>query len=127
MAQADQALSIGILDPDPSSRSAVARLLLAHGYPSVSFASAAAYAAYMGDNDPASLVLVGVRTYLALGPAQRTRLFADSAVVALGNEARIEDVARSLAAGCVDFLVKPVAPALLLDVIGHAAHRAPAT
>ena len=46
MAQAHRPLSIAVIDADISSRSAVARLLLAHGHPSHAFASMNAYDAH---------------------------------------------------------------------------------
>lgn len=120
MSQPRRPLSIAVIDADISSRSAVARLLLANGYPSGSFASVAAYDAHRTASVPADLVFIDAPIWLAPGTTARQRVFAGSVVVALGNEARIEQVGPAFAAGCFDYLVKPVAPALLRDVLAQA-------
>lgn len=124
MPQADHSLSIGVIDPDRSSRSAVARLLLAHGYASRSYASLAEYEADLAAAHPAALIFIDAAAWLRAGAAVRERALDASVVVALGAEARIEQVGRALASGCFDYLVRPVPPALLRDVVTQAAGQA---
>jgi DNA-binding response OmpR family regulator len=120
MLQPDRTLSIGIIDPDPSSRTAMARLLLAHGHPAQSYFSLADYGAQVADDAPFDLLFIDVLDFLAADPGTRKRLCRRSAVIALGDEVRVEDIGRSLEAGCADFLVRPVPSALLLHVMARA-------
>lgn len=124
MLQPDRNLSIGIIDPDPSSRTAMARLLLAHGYQALSFVSLADHAAQVAADAPLDLLFMDVLSFLKADPGTLKRLCKRSAVIALGDEVRIEHVGRSLEAGCADFLVRPVPSALLLHVMARAAGMA---
>lgn len=123
MPQSMSDLALGIIDPDPSSRAAVARLLFAHGYRTTSFISLAEYAAHTAFASPIPLLLVDVAEYLKGCAAPGRHLLAGSAVIALGAEARVEDIGRALAGGCVDYLVRPLQSALLLPALDLAARR----
>lgn len=123
MPEAQQPLSIGVIDPDASSRRALARLLLACGYPSTPFAKLAEYDAHQAGATPADLVFIDAAQWLDAAAVVRGRVFGDSTVVALGTHAAIDQVGRSFSAGCFDFLVKPLAPALLLGILAEMAGR----
>lgn len=124
MPPADRPMSIGVIDPDASSRRAVARLLLAHGHASTPFESIADYEAQGLAQGPTSLIFLDARLWLDAGAAVRKRVFCGGLVVVLAAEARIEQVGGAFAAGCFDFLVKPLAPELMLDIIAQAAGQA---
>lgn len=121
MPQTESPTAVAIVDPDPSSRAALSRLMLAYGYHATSFAAIADYGDHVSATGPAAVLLIDVRGYLKAGAAQRKSLFAQSAVIALADEARLEDVGQAFAAGCADYLVKPVPPVLLLETLAHVA------
>jgi FixJ family two-component response regulator len=121
MLHTESTLSVAIVDPDPSSRAALSRLVLAYGYHALPFAAIADYGDHVATAGPIALLLIDVRDYLNAGSAQRQSLFGHSAVIALADEARLEDVGQAFAAGCADYLVKPVPPALLLDTMARVA------
>lgn len=115
------ALSIGIIDPDPSSRVAVARLLFAHGYHPASFASFDHYAAHKALMARVDVLLVDVREYLGCDSASAAGIVAGSAVIALGDDVRIDVVGRAFAAGCADYLVRPLRSDLMLHALAQVA------
>jgi len=119
MRHPDTAVPIGIIDPDLSSRVAAARLLSAHGHPAISFVSIADYAAHVASAKPIPVLFVDAGEYLKGGAGGRP-LLDGSVVVAIASEARLTDIGRALAAGCVDYLVRPLESCMLTQALDQA-------
>jgi FixJ family two-component response regulator len=123
MQHSDTALSIAVIDPDETSRVSLTRLLLAHGYRTLSFVAMNDYAAHIREAGPVPLLLADVHEFLTMPSAQRRALCANSVVITLADGYRTKDIGRALVAGSFDYLVRPAPYTVLLATIAQASNR----
>jgi FixJ family two-component response regulator len=115
---------VAILDKDRAVRSAVSRLLRAHGFRAQGYASADAFLLRGRIDEPACLVL-DIEVNGMSGMELLDRLKADLSSVPLVVMTAVDDEAtrrRVLEAGCAAYLQKPGSAELLLDAIAKAMH-----
>jgi FixJ family two-component response regulator len=113
---------IAIIDSDRGVRSAIGRLLRAHGFRPQGYASAEAFLARGRRDDPACLV-VDVELDGMSGIDLLHRLQADGASLPVVIMTAVDNgIARrnAIAAGCVAYLQKPSSAELLLAAIAKA-------
>jgi FixJ family two-component response regulator len=116
---------VAVVDEDLGVRTAIARLLRAHGFHVQSFASAEAFLAVGSGSQPACLVL-DMRLKGMSGMELRRHLDATGSRLPVIFMTTADDPAtlqEAVAAGCVACLQKPFAARLLIDAVNKAVGR----
>jgi len=117
--------AVFLVDDDASVRRGLARLLKAHGYQVQVFATAQEFLRHGGDHGAACLVLdlqlpglSGLDLQAELAAAGRTM-----PIVFVTGHGDIPSSVKAMKAGAVDFLLKPVRAATLLQAVRAAVER----
>jgi FixJ family two-component response regulator len=113
---------IAIIDKDRGVRTAIIRLLRAHGFRAQGFASAEAFLWRGRTDEPACLVMdIELDRMSGIELLHRLKMDGSPIPVVVMTAAEDEKTRRSvLAAGCVAYLQKPSSAELLLAAIGKA-------
>ena len=124
MSDTAEALIVQVVDDDAAVRTALSRLLRAHGYEVETFASAEALLARRGGRTAVCLVL-DVSLPGLDGLALQKTLASEEAppIVFLTGHGDIPMTVRAIKAGAVDFLSKPVGSEVLLAAVRSAAEQ----
>jgi FixJ family two-component response regulator len=116
---------IHVVDDDASLRTALLRLLDAAGFEACGYASTGDFLLRLSPDRPGCLLL-DIRlpgpSGLDLQAALREKGVALPVVFMTGH-ADVASSLKAMKAGAVDFLIKPVEPATLLDALGRALER----
>jgi FixJ family two-component response regulator len=116
---------VAVIDDDPDMLKAISRLLRAHGFRAVAFASAEAFLESMNGCRPACLVL-DIHLSGMLGLDLQRRLVDAGALLPIIFITGFDDEAtrrEAMAAGCVAYLRKPFPAHLLIGAIRKATSR----
>ncbi len=111
-----------VVDDDPSVRRSLDRLLNAHGYTVLTFATAQEFLEHTGDDGPGCLLLdyqlpglSGLDLQARLAEARRT-----IPIVFVSGHGDIPTSVSAMKGGALDFLTKPLKPNVLLDAVRRA-------
>jgi FixJ family two-component response regulator len=114
--------TVYIVDDDEGARKATTRLLAAAGFTVCAYPSGDRLLAELPANTTGCIILDvcmpglnGLELQVALGDRE-DRL----PIIFLTGHAEVPDTVRAIRGGAVDFLTKPIDPALLLEAIGRA-------
>ena len=114
--------TVYIVDDDEGIRKATTRLLTAAGFAVCAYPSGDRLLAELSPNTPGCIILdvrmpglSGLELQVALGDREE-RL----PIIFLTGHAEVPDTVRAIRGGAVDFLTKPIDPALLLEAVDRA-------
>ena len=117
---------VHIVDDDASYRTAIGRLLRAHGYETAEYHSAPDFLLHIEKGAPPGCIVLDVRMPDLSGPELQARL-AESGlpypIVFVTGHGDVPTSVRAIKAGAEDFLTKPVSAAALLAAIANAFER----
>ncbi len=117
---------IHIVDDDEAFRTAIGRLLRAHGYNTAEYQSADSFLEQARHGMEAGCIVLDVRLPGLSGPDLQTRLTAAGdpfPIVFLTGHGDVPTTVRAIKAGAEDVLTKPVPGPVLLDSIARAFQR----
>ncbi len=113
---------VHVLDDDDATRTAMARLLAAHGIRAQTYATADELLAALPAGEPGCIVLDLQMPGLNGLDVQARILERDDPlpIVFLTGHGQVPDSVQAIQRGAVDFLIKPVESAVLLDAVSRA-------
>ena len=116
---------VHLVDDEPATRTATARLLSAAGFEVRVYCDASDFLNKFNSAEPGCIVLDVWMPGLSGLDLQTVLAHRDDAlpIIFLSGHSQIPDSVRAIQRGAVDFLTKPVEPAVLLDAVSRALSR----